>query len=329
MSLRTELRARASLERRALTAEEKAAGYIGALRGTIPYDADSEVLTQRGRPRPFVERIAPGAFDASLVGRRDIVAAAGHTDDPLASLGRVGANLTLASDARALTWEALVPDTSAGRDLVTLVDKGIITGTSFEFEVDGEAGQKWEARDARTDQRTITSARLVALNPVVWPAYSDSSLTVELRRRCAPAAGETRGAYLSHDGEPAADWSDPTLSGPVKFATAALHRAIYALADAQEFLRAEAALVAAGQPASDAAIVALAGAEATAAAERAAALVDWVAANGAAVPAAVLDRARARLAEARTAAAAAPADAAALELALRERRRRRLQFPSR
>jgi len=233
----------------------------------------------------------------------------------------VGANLTLASDARALTWEALVPDTSAGRDLVTLVDKGIITGTSFEFEVDGEAGQKWEARDARTDQRTITSARLVALNPVVWPAYSDSSLTVELRRRAAPAAGETRGAYLSHDGEPAADWSDPTLSGPVQFATA--------LADAQEFLRAEAALVAAGQPASDAAIVALAGAEATAAAERAAALVDWVAANGAAVPAAVLDRARARLAEARTAAAAAPADAAALELALRERRRRRLQFPSR
>lgn len=178
-----EVRARASLERRSLTDAEKSKGYIGALYGKIPFNSDSCTLTKRGRAKPFVEQIAPDAFSRSLKEDRDIRAMAGHTDNPLASIGLIGENLTVTTDGESMKWEALVPDTQACADMLVLVDKRIINGTSFEFEVRDSAGEKWDARDANLDQRTILDARLIAFNPVPWPAYSDSSLTVEMRQR--------------------------------------------------------------------------------------------------------------------------------------------------
>ncbi len=178
----TEIRAHRSIERRALTDSEKESGYIGALRGVIPYDSDSHRLNKRGRSKQFIERIAPGAFSRSL-SDGEIMVMAGHTDDPLMGLARNGKNLKITSDERSLTWEALVPDTRAGKDLCHLVDMGIINGTSFEFDVDGPDGEQWDSRDARTDTRIVKRANLRALNPVTWPAYAAGELMVELRRK--------------------------------------------------------------------------------------------------------------------------------------------------
>lgn len=178
----TEIRALRSIENRAITEDEKANGYIGALRGTIPYNKDSHRLGKRGRNKQFIERIAPGAFDRS-VNDGEIMVMAGHTDDPLMGLARNGRNLTISSNESAMTWEALVPDTRAGKDLLHLVEMGIINGTSFEFEVDGPDGESWDSRDARTDGRLIKKATLRAFNPVTWPAYANSSLMVEVRRK--------------------------------------------------------------------------------------------------------------------------------------------------
>jgi len=44
-------------------------------------------------------------------------------------------------------------------------------------------GETWNARDSRTDDRLIKKATLRAFNPVTWPAYADSSLMVEVRRK--------------------------------------------------------------------------------------------------------------------------------------------------
>jgi HK97 family phage prohead protease len=178
----TEIRALRSIEQRAVTEDEKAKGFIGALRGKIPYNSDSHRLSKRGRSKQFIERIAPGAFDRSMADG-EIMVMAGHTDDPLMGLARNGRNLTIKSDENAMTWEALLPDTRAGKDLLHLVEMGIINGTSFEFDVDGPDGETWDMRDARTDGRVIKRAVLRALNPVTWPAYADSSLMVELRKK--------------------------------------------------------------------------------------------------------------------------------------------------
>ena len=224
--MKTEIRAIRKIEQRSLTEAEKGAGYIGALRGMIPYNSDSHKLSKRGRNKPFIEQIAQGAFDSSIKENREIMLMAGHTDDPLAGIARIGENLTITTDERGMSWEALVPDTAAGRDLVSLVDKGIITGASFEFDVNGAGGEVWNKRDASTDERIITSARLHAINPVTWPAYADSGLTVELRHR------NERSAYFASDIE-----YDPTASPDVAFAVEALGDEVCCLNEALEYLR--------------------------------------------------------------------------------------------
>lgn len=289
MSKHTEIRGRASLEQRALTETEKTAGYIGAIRGVVPYNSDSEVLHKRGRTKPFIERIAPDAFKRSLEDQ-EVMAFAGHTDDPLSSLGRLGENLTVTNDERSLTWEALVPDTAAGRDMLSLVSKKIIRGTSFEFEL-LPGGETWETRDAKTDQRTITSAKLLAFNPVAWPAYSDSTLTVDMRskgRHGAEDDVEDRGTYYRNDG--IVDYWDPTITVDVKFAGVSLSRSTYAMLDALEYLRA----------APEGALAAQAKAEVVEATARAKAMIDFLAANGAQVNVVAMDRVKSRLAEARS-----------------------------
>ena len=59
------------------------------------------------------------------------------------------------------------------------MERKIIRGASFEFSV-REGGDKWEKR-GNQDVRTVTDARLYTVNPVAFPAYPDSELTVSLR----------------------------------------------------------------------------------------------------------------------------------------------------
>lgn len=287
-----EIRARASIERRAMSDDEKKAGYIGAVEGEIPFKSDSQKLTKRGRPRPFVERLHPDVFKRSLNEDKDIMLNAGHTEDPLSSIARIGENLTITTSDKSLHYRALVPDTDAGRDLLTLIDKRVIRGTSFEFEIRGESGEKWEKRDDNLDERTILEARLLALNPVIWPAYADTSLTVELRRRqkaCDENESEDRGTYYRIDG--IYDYYDPTITGDAKFAVSALSRETYALTDALEYLRA--------LPAG--AMADYAKAEVASAAANVATLSAWLADNGATINPALQQRAAEKLAEARQA----------------------------
>lgn len=289
--MKTEIRARASLERRALTEAEKSAGYIGALTGRIPFNSDSGIMRRGNRPRPFVERLAPEVFKRSLAEDKDIMVNAGHTEDPLSALARIGENLTIVVDERSLDYTALLPDTKAARDTLTLVDKKIIRGTSFEFSLLPD-GETWEKRDDSTDLRTITAARLHALNPVIWPAYSDTQLTVELRRRdfTGPEI-EARGTYAIPGSPDLCDWYDPTLTPDTKFACGALSRATWALTDALEYLR---AAPAGGMAEFARALVAASAAEVKT-------LAEWLAANGATVNPASLKRARDLEAEARSA----------------------------
>lgn len=272
---------RGKVECRALTDKEKSDGYIGALVGVIPLNTDSVELRDRrlNGGDPFVERIAPKAFAEAS----DVMGMAGHTDDTLAAFARQGVNLTLTESDAELRWEALVPDTTAGRDLLVQARLGIVRGTSFEFDYGAE--DKWEKRSDGVAVRTVTRGRLSAVNPVVWPAYDDSELSVSMRG--ARAAAEARGYYYGE----IVDWSDPTVTPDTKFAAIAMSRATYALTDALEYLRAAPA----------GALADFAKAEAGVAAENAKTLIDWLVANGAAVNPAAVQRATEKLTEARAA----------------------------
>ena len=168
---------KSKVELRAITDEQKAAGYIGEMRGWIPYDSDSREMRD-ARGLAFVERLAPGVFTRSLADAgQTVFADVGHND--AATFARSGVNLTLEDSPAGLTWTALLPDTTVGRDLKANVALGIIDGTSFEFELRAaggtRTGEEWAKRDALA-VRTIREAILHRVNPVTEPAYLETTL---------------------------------------------------------------------------------------------------------------------------------------------------------
>lgn len=223
---RPETRGIGILEQRELTTEERAAGFIGVIRGSIPFNADSQVMQRRskdGKTIQFVERIAPSAFAKSLKEDRDIVATAGHAEDPLSAFAIIGENLQISTNERSMDWEAKIPDTNAGKDLMRLVDMRVIRGTSFEF-LPREGGETWEKRGQDMQVRTITDARLFEVNPVKWPAYLGTSLTVEMR-----------GRYSGEDFP--IDYWDSTVTGSTAYAQSMLCPLVCWLTNSLEYLR--------------------------------------------------------------------------------------------
>ena len=124
----------------------------------------------------FRERIAPGAFAASLSGTGgegdDILALLDH--DAARVLGRTRSKtLRLDDDTKGLAFEIAVPDTSAGRDALALAERGDLGGASIGFFVEEEA------RDG--DVRVVKRAKLLEISIVSsWPAYQGTN--VEARR---------------------------------------------------------------------------------------------------------------------------------------------------
>jgi uncharacterized protein len=82
----------------------------------------------------MVERIGPNAFDDAL-NRDDVRGLFNHDSSML--LGRMGAKtLRLAVDQTGLRYEIDMPDTSTGNDVMALIRRGDIFGSSFSFQVE-------------------------------------------------------------------------------------------------------------------------------------------------------------------------------------------------
>lgn len=273
---------KSKVELRAITAEQTAAGYIGEMRGFIPYASDSrEMRTAKGEK--FVERLAPGVFTRSLADPKQVVFAdVGHDDS--ATFARSGVNLTLEDSPAGLAWTALLPDTTVGRDLKANVALGIIDGTSFEFELRSEAGAEEVAKRDGLAIRTIRDAILHRVNPVTEPAYLETELATRAARR-----GEGR-SYISYQNEDYL-YGDPTITPDIAFALEQLGREMSEFQESLDYLRAA--------PAG-----ALRDYATRQAAESQACLTEltaWLGANGGSVDPAMLERARQKMAEHRSA----------------------------
>ncbi|MCH7573601.1 MAG: HK97 family phage prohead protease [Candidatus Marinimicrobia bacterium] len=118
----------------------------------------------------YTEEIAPGAFAESLR-QDDVVALFNH--DPNLLLGRSsGGTLRLVEDDRGLHYEFDVPDTQAGQDLVTSVERKDVIGSSFAFRT---LDDEWSTKDGEPF-RLITRAKLFDVSPVTYPAYRTTSV---------------------------------------------------------------------------------------------------------------------------------------------------------
>lgn len=136
------------------------------LRGlAIPYGAQTRI-------NGGTESIAVGAASASLLGR-DILALVDH--DAGKVLGRTkSGTLRLSEDIRGVSFEIDLPDTTAARDALALIERGDAGGMSFGFNVP-KGGDEW-----RGTHRTLRTIHLHEISVITsHPAYQ--ATTVEAR----------------------------------------------------------------------------------------------------------------------------------------------------
>lgn len=133
-----------------------------------------------GEDYPMFEVIEPGAFRDVL--GDDVRALVDHQGG-LTTLARTkSGTLKLSEDEIGLRYEFEVPDTQAGRDLITILERGDIDQSSFGFRVnkDGQRFEDIKEGEKMVTIRTISKvSRLLDVSPVTFSAYPD---TVALTR---------------------------------------------------------------------------------------------------------------------------------------------------
>ena len=139
----------------------------------------------------FVEVVRNGAFRKSLEGGTNIRALYHHQGDALLGTTR-GGTLKLKEDAHGLAFELALPDTTHGRDLAILVDRGDVAGCSFGFRV-RDGGDRWEQRGSQL-VRELLDVDLVEITLTADPAYQDT--TVAMRSRSANVCTDSRRLWI-------------------------------------------------------------------------------------------------------------------------------------
>jgi len=153
-----EVRSLPSSELRVLRREDGGPGTLIGSPG-IPYNSWSEDLGG------FVERVLPGAVRYEGF---DVVCCRDHEDHLV--LGRLSnGTLRLSEGKKGLNYECDLPDVSYAHDLVKLVERGDVRGSSFRFTV---LRDEWiPARGSSPARREIHELQLFELGPVTMPAY--------------------------------------------------------------------------------------------------------------------------------------------------------------
>jgi len=118
----------------------------------------------------FEEEIRQGAFSTHLASGLDTLALVDH--DPTRLLARTRSKtLRLSQDSRGLSFDLDVPDTTEGRDILALAERGDLGGMSFGFNVLPGG----ESRANRV--RVLESVRLHEISIVqAFPAYDGTEI---------------------------------------------------------------------------------------------------------------------------------------------------------
>lgn len=134
------------------------------------FNAWTEIKDQMGTYR---ERIAPGAFKRSL-GQRTPVLQFDHGSHPLIGSLPLGSLTVTREDRNGLFVRAKLSDNWLIDPVRDAIRDGGITGMSFRFRV---IDDEW-ASDDQGETRTVKEVELLELGPVVFPAYSQTSVAV-------------------------------------------------------------------------------------------------------------------------------------------------------
>lgn len=136
-----------------------------------------------------LESLARSAFDGVLKSpETDVRALFNH--DPNFLLGRQSSGtLRVGTDSEGLEFEVDLPDTSTGRDVRILAERGDLTGASFAF-LPGE--DEWTRIEGRKLRTHTSVAGLLDVSPVTFPAYEGASVALRARSTIASNSGRSQ-----------------------------------------------------------------------------------------------------------------------------------------
>lgn len=127
----------------------------------------------------FVEVIRPGAFTRTLTAETAGAIRAIYEHDGRSLLGRLGSGtLRLSEDATGLAFELDLPDTTLGRDLAHLVERGDVGGCSFGFL---PVRDNWTEEGGRP-VRELRDVDLFEVTITASPAYDTTSVQVRAKQ---------------------------------------------------------------------------------------------------------------------------------------------------
>jgi HK97 family phage prohead protease len=150
----------------------------------------------------FKEELAAGCFSNSL--KRGQVSMLFSHDAACVIASQRNNSLDLSEDSKGLRFRAQLNGTGAAEDAFENIENGEISGMSFGFQVlrdkwdeildpgDDDDDENYSARGRNIKRRTVLAGNLLEISPVLWPAYSSSSVSAA-----------ARSAMLWPNGEPA------------------------------------------------------------------------------------------------------------------------------
>lgn len=140
----------------------------------MQFSGYAAVFNSDSEPLPFTERILPGAFRKTLRSRNEVKLFKNHNMDEVLASTR-SKTLKLREDENGLLAEAVLPDTTAGRDLAVLMQRGDVHSMSFGFTVP-DGGDNWNNKGTI---RELAEVRLHEVSIVTgFPAYESTTASV-------------------------------------------------------------------------------------------------------------------------------------------------------
>ena len=123
----------------------------------------------------LVERIDRDAFTRSIDEGDDVRALFNHDTSQI--LGRTeSGTLKLSADDIGLRYSIDAPTTPAAQHVISAIERGDLTGSSFAFRTERE--EFVEGDSGAPDVRNIKSVRMFDVGPVTFPAYTGTTTDV-------------------------------------------------------------------------------------------------------------------------------------------------------
>lgn len=123
----------------------------------------------------FREMIRPGAFDNADFS--NCILCFNHNNERLLARTSSG-TLTLKTDDKGLYFEAELPNTTDGNDVLEMVKRGDIDSCSFCFIVNETLWREAPEGSDLEEREIVSVSEVYDVSPVIYPAYSQTSVAV-------------------------------------------------------------------------------------------------------------------------------------------------------